>query len=93
MQPIFFCLILAIVALAPARAGAADSTDGSLDYSVAAWDRNSGLPTGGITALMAAADGSICRRLAQDAPDVETGGRERPNRVRSAAGLQRRSRV
>ncbi|MEQ1759654.1 MAG: two-component regulator propeller domain-containing protein [Vicinamibacterales bacterium] len=59
MQPIFFCLILAILALAPARAGAADSTDGSLDYSVAAWDRNSGLPTGGITALMAAADGSI----------------------------------
>src|SRR5262245_54620516 len=31
----------------------------SLDYSVASWDRNGGLPSGGITALTAAPDGAL----------------------------------
>jgi ligand-binding sensor domain-containing protein len=52
--------LLALLALLPAAAArAAEDADESLNYRVASWDRNNGLPSGGITALMAAADGPL----------------------------------
>jgi ligand-binding sensor domain-containing protein len=53
------CVALAALTLLPVAAHAADDADESLNYRVASWDRNNGLPSGGITALMAAADGPL----------------------------------
>ncbi|MEQ1730357.1 MAG: two-component regulator propeller domain-containing protein, partial [Vicinamibacterales bacterium] len=58
-----WCLAFLALAVFPVTADAAgpggEPAGGSLDYSVASWDRNNGLPSGGITALLAAADGAL----------------------------------